>query len=145
MAELASGAMALEAICVNQTNNSEALVSGILTSAADPMLGDAIARTLRAPAPDRVELFTRLVREIESFMAAHPEERPWTCKMYRATDGAAVFRGGVGHSLVIDGTGRLWRARSHEDFETTYVFIGRTCEIDTLTPIYSQMREYCPR
>jgi len=142
---MALGAAAFGAFCVNQTNNSEALVSGILTSAADPMLGDAIAQTLRAPALDRVELFTRLVREIESFMAAHPQERPWTCKMYRATDGAAVFRGGVGHSLVIDRAGRLWRARSHEDFETTYVFNGSIYEIDTLTPIYSQMREYCPR
>jgi hypothetical protein len=121
------------------------LLSGVLTSAADPMLGDAIAQTLRAPALDRVELFTKLVREIESFMAAHPEERPWTCKMYLATDGSAVFRGGVGHSLVIDGTGRMWRARSYEDFETTYVLKGSTCEIDTLTPIYSQMREYRPR
>jgi hypothetical protein len=109
------------------------------------MLGDAIAQTLRAPASERIELFTRLVREIEVFMAAHPEERPWTCKLYRATDGSAVFRGGVGHSLVIDGTGRLWRARSYEDFETTYAFKDHTCEIDTLTPIYSQMREYCPR
>ena len=65
--------------------------------------------------------------------------------MYRGTDGSAIFRGGVGHSLVIDRAGRLWRARSHEDFETTYVFNGSIYEIDTLTPIYSQMREYDPR
>lgn len=130
---------------MNQTINPEALVSGILTSAADPMLGDAIAQALRAPASDRVELFTRLVREIERFMTAHPEERPWTCKMYTATDGSTVFRGGVGHSLVIDRAGRLWRARSYEDFETTYVFNGSIYDIDTLTPIYPQMREYCPR
>lgn len=109
------------------------------------MLSEAIARTLRASPPDRVQLFTQLVREIEDFMAAHPEERPWTCKLYQATDGSCVFRGGVGHSLVIDLAGRLWRARSYEDFETTYAFNGRTYEIDTLTPIYAQMREYCPR
>ena len=78
-------------------------------------------------------------------MAARPEERPWTCKVYRGMDGSAIFRGGVGHSLVIDPVGRLWRARSYEDFETTYVFDGNIYEIDTLTPLYSQMREYGPR
>ena len=78
-------------------------------------------------------------------MAAHPEERPWTCKIYQGTDGSAIFRGGVGHSLVIDAAGRLWRARSYEDFETTYAFDGSTYQIDTLTPLYSQMREYRPR
>lgn len=109
------------------------------------MLSEAIARTLRASPADRVQLFAGLVSEIESFMAAHPEERPWTCKVYQATDGSTVFRGGVGHSLVIDLAGRLWRARSYEDFETTYVFDGRTYEIETLAPIYSQMHEYCPR
>ena len=78
-------------------------------------------------------------------MAAHPEERPWTCKVYQGTDGSAIFRGGVGHSLVIDVAGELWRARSYEDFETTYAFDGVTYEIDTLTPLYAQMREYRPR
>jgi hypothetical protein len=106
------------------------------------MLSDAIAQTLRALPSERVQLFTRLVREIESFMNAHPEERPWKCTLYCATDGSTVFRGGVGHSLVIDLAGRLWRARSYEDFDTTYAFNGRTYEIDTLTPLYSQMREY---
>jgi len=109
------------------------------------MLSDAIAQTLRAPAADRVELFARLVREIETFMGARPEERPWTCKVYRGTDGSSIFRGGVGHSLVIDLAGGLWRARSYEDFDTTYVFNGSTYEIDTLTPLYSQMREYRPK
>ena len=108
------------------------------------MLSDAVAQTLRAPAAERATLFARLVGEIESFMAAHPEERPWTCKVYRGTDGSAIFRGGVGHSLVIDLAGRLWRARSYEDFDTTYAFNGSTHEIDTLTPRYSQMREYLP-
>jgi hypothetical protein len=46
---------------------------------------------------------------------------------------------------VIDCAGQLWRARSYEDFETTYAFNGSTHEIDTLTPLYSQMREYRPR
>ena len=123
----------------------DSLQSGVLTSAADPMLNEAIAQTLRAPAAERAKLFTDLVAKIEIFMAAHPEERPWTCKVYQGTDGSAIFRGGVGHSLVIDDAGRLWRARSYEDFETTYLFNGSIYEIDTLTPIYSQMREYGPR
>ena len=106
------------------------------------MLSRAIATTLEASLADRVQLFTRFVREIETFMAEHPEERPWTCQLYTGTDGSSIFRGGVGHSLVIDPAGRLWRARSYEDFETTYKFIGASCEIDTLTPIYAQMFEY---
>jgi hypothetical protein len=119
-----------------------ALQSGVLTSPADPRLGRAIAVTLAAPPADRTRLFTDLVREIERFMAAHPDERPWTCTVYAGTDGSAIFRGGVGHSLVIDSEGRLWRGRSYEDFETTYRFEGSACWIDTLTPLYAQMREY---
>jgi hypothetical protein len=123
----------------------ESLQSGVSTSPADPMLSSAIAETLAAPASERVRLFTRLVREIEEFMAAHPQERPWTCTFYEGTDGSAIFRGGVGHSLVVDPGGRMWRARSYEDFDTTYRFTDRSCEIDTLTPLYSQMREYVAR
>lgn len=119
--------------------------SGILTSPADVMLSRAIAETLKASASDRIQIFEKMVREIESYMAAHPAERPWTCTMYDGTDGSRIFRGGVGHSLVIDPDGRLWRARSYEDFETTYSFSDGTCEIDTLTPLYKQMREYLPR
>ena len=118
------------------------LQSGILTSPADEMLGRAIYETLRAPSSDRVRLFEQFVREIESYMAAHPAERPWTCTIYTGTDGSRIFRGGIGHSLVIDPVGRLWRARSYEDFETTYTFSGEKCEIDTLTPLFEQMREY---
>ncbi len=121
------------------------LQSGVLSSPAEPMLSQAIARTLSAAAPDRARLFAQLVCEIATFMAAHPEERPWTCTVYDGTDGSAIFRGGVGHSLVIDPAGRLWRARSYEDFDTTYKFTDRSCEIDTLTPLYTQMREYHPR
>ena len=124
------------------TEQAEPLQSGVVTSPADGMLSRAIAETLEAPLPQRVQLFTRFVRDIETFMAQHPEERPWTCRLYTGTDGSSIFRGGVGHSLVIDPTGRLWRARSYEDFETTYRFIGTSCEIDTLTPLYDQMFEY---
>jgi hypothetical protein len=124
---------------------AEPLQSGILTSPAEPMLGRAIARTLEAPPSDRVRLFTQLVGEIESFMAAHPEERPWTCTVFEGTDGSTIFRGGVGHSLVLDPDGRLWRARSYEDFATTYRQESASFEIDTLTPLYHQMREYRER
>ncbi|MBS0584024.1 MAG: hypothetical protein JSS42_13075 [Proteobacteria bacterium] len=130
---------------MNLTDNPESLQSGVLTSAADPLLGDAIAQTLRAPAAQRERIFTGLVGGIEAFMATQPQERPWTCTMFRGTDGSAIFRGGVGHSLVIDPCGHLWRARSYEDFATTYTFVGNTCEIDTLTPLYAQMREYRPK
>jgi hypothetical protein len=123
------------------TENPE-LQSGVFTSPADEMLGRAINETLRAPASDRVRLFEQFVSEIESYMAAHPAERPWTCTIYTGTDGSRIFRGGIGHSLVIDTEGRLWRARSYEDFETTYIFNEKTCEIDTLTPLFDQMREY---
>lgn len=122
----------------------EPLRSGVLSSPADLMLSRAIAATLAAPAGDRTRLFTRLVREIEVFMVAHPQERPWTCTVYAGTDGSTVFRGGVGHSLVVDPDGRLWRARSYEDFDTTYRFTETSCEIDSLTPLYDQMREYRP-
>jgi len=108
------------------------------------MLSRAISETLRAAAGDRSRLFEQFVREIESYMAAHPIERPLTCVVYAGTDGSRIFRGGVGHSLVIDPEGRLWRARSYEDFETTYVFTEERCEIATLTPLFDQMREYLP-
>ena len=121
------------------------LRSGVLTSAADPMLARAIAETLATPLAERRGLFARRMGEIESHMAAHPEERPWTCALYTGTDGSAIFRGGVGHSLVIDASGRLWRARSYEDFETTYRSERGIYVIDTLTPLYAQMRQYLPR
>jgi len=123
------------------TENAK-LQSGVLTSPADGMLARAIYETLSAPASDRVRIFEQFVREIESYMAAHPAERPWTCTVYTGTDGSRIFRGGIGHSLVIDTDGRLWRARSYEDFETTYIFSEEKCEIGTLTPLFEQMREY---
>jgi hypothetical protein len=121
------------------------LQSGVLSSPADAMLARAISETLRAAASDRARFFEKFVREIERYMAAHPEERPWTCVVYTGTDGSRIFRGGIGHSLVIDPTGRLWRARSYEDFETTYAFSEGRCEISTLTPLFDQMREYAPQ
>ena len=118
------------------------LQSGVLTSPADALLGRAVAATLDAPASDRAALFERLVRDIEAFMAEHPEERPWTCTVFTGTDGSRIFRGGIGHSLVVDPSGRLWRARSYEDFDTAYSFEEGDCRISALTPLYHQMREY---
>ncbi len=121
------------------------LQSALLTSPADGMLGAAIALTLQTPPAERCALFRRLVRDIEAFLAAHPEERPWTCTIFIGTDGSHVFRGGVGHSLVIDPAGRLWRGRSYEDFDTTYTLTAASCDIASLTPLYTQMRELLPR
>jgi hypothetical protein len=121
------------------------LQSGVLTSPADALLSRAITATLQAPALRRADLFQRLVDDIVAYMTAHPQERPWTCTVFTGTDGSRIFRGGVGHSLVIDPDGRLWRARSYEDFETTYLFTATSCDIATLTPLYSQMREYTLR
>src|SRR5512140_792783 len=121
------------------------LQCGDLSSPADEVLSQAITITLQAPALTRADLFQRLVEDIVAFMAAHPQERPWTCTLFTGTDGSRIFRGGVGHSLVIDPAGRLWRALSYEDFETTYTFTATTCEIATLTPLYAQMREYILR
>ena len=118
------------------------LTSGVLSSPADSMLSQAIARALGEPPELRAHLFALSVREIEAFMAAHPQERPWTCRIYAGTDGSCIFRGGIGHSLVIDPAGRLWRARSYEDFVTAYTLSSGTWEIDKLTPLYSRMREY---
>lgn len=128
-----------------ETPQPEPLQSGVSSSPADGMLSQAIAEVLAAPPAERARLFSRLVLRIEEYMAQHPEERPWTCTRYVGTDGSSIFRGGIGHSLVIDPEGRLWRARSYEDFETTYAFAGTSCEIDTLTPIYAGMREYLRR
>jgi len=121
------------------------LQSRVLFSPADEMLRRAIAETLQAPPAERVALFTRLIHEILYFLRENPGERDWSCAFHTGVDGSAIFRGGHGHSLVIDPAGRLWRARSYEDFETTYAFTETSCEIATLTPLYAQMREYRPR
>lgn len=130
---------------VANSPDDKPLQSGVLTSPADEMLSNAITITLQAPATERRDIFLRLVRDIEAFLIAHPQERPWTCAVFTGTDGSRIFRGGVGHSLVIDPAGRLWRARSYEDFDTTYTITENSCEIESLSPIYSQMREYTAR
>jgi hypothetical protein len=116
------------------------LQSGVLTSPADAMLSRAVALTLAAPPQERAVLFDQLTQEIFRHMAAHPAERPWTCSVYTGTDGSRIFRGGIGHSLVIDPSGQLWRARSYEDLQTTYDVNHPLCPITSLTPLYLHMR-----
>ena len=116
-----------------------------MVSPTDAALSEAIRQTLAAPAEMRAAIFEELARHIERMAGETCPEHPWTCQAYDGVDGSRIFRGGVGTSLVIDPQGRLWRARSYEDFETTYRIEGNTCEIETLRPLYSQMREYLPR
>ena len=109
------------------------------------MFGEAIAATLRAPPPQRAALLEALLDEIATACSQESGLRQWMYAAYDGADGSRVFRGGVGLSLVVDPQGRLWRARSYEDFDTTYTITPTSCEIDTLTPKYAAMREYLPR
>jgi hypothetical protein len=112
----------------------------------EAMFAEAIGLTLRARPLERADLFERLTGEIEALTTA-PDcgLRPWTRSVYTGTDGSRIFRGSEGSSLVIDPGGKLWRARSYEDFATTYTITPTSCEIASLTPLYSEMREYVPR
>jgi hypothetical protein len=116
--------------------------SRILAPSGEEMLAKAIALTLDAPSHERADLFERLAGEIVAIVAANSEMRPWTCSVHSGLDGSRVFRGGTGQSLVIDPQGRLWRARSYEDFDTTYTITPTSCELATLKPHYDQMKEY---
>ncbi len=140
-----SGTFSIGCMTMSDQITISNLQSGVVTSPADAMLKQAITATLDAAPNARAGLFERLVCDIQLFMAAHSQERPWTCTFFTGTDGSRIFRGGVGHSLVIDKAGRLWRARSYEDFATTYLHALDSCEIATLAPLYAQMREYRPR
>ena len=120
------------------------LTSCVLTSPADGLLSDAIAQTLRAELSQRADLFSRLLHEIEEFMSKRTEERPWKYEEFTGTDGSRIFRGGTGRCIVIDALGAMWRARSYEDFDTTYIITKTECRVDTLTPRYGEMRLYSP-
>jgi hypothetical protein len=122
------------------------LQSEIYAPSGEEMLSKAIVITLQAPPQDRAELFELLMRGIVSIVSApNSGMKPWTCFVHEGTDGSRIFRGGIGTSIVIDPQGRLWRARTHEDFETTYTITATSCEIATMTPNYSLMREYVTR
>jgi hypothetical protein len=111
----------------------------------EAMFSQAIAATLLALPRDRAELFERLTGEIETITTPPGSGwRPWTRTVHTGTDGSRIFRGGVGFSVVIDPQGRMWRGANHEDFATTFTITPTSCEIESLTPKYSQMREYLP-
>ena len=115
-----------------------------MASPGEAAFSEAIRETLGAPAARRAAIFEQLAREIETKIGESCPEHPWTCQLYDGVDGSRIFRGGAGASLVIDPEGRLWRARNYEDFETTYRIEGNSCEIETLLPLYWQMRQYLP-
>jgi hypothetical protein len=122
------------------------LRSEICAPSGEEMLSKVIAIILQAPTQDRAELFEFLMREIVAIMSTpNSGMKPWTCFMHNGTDGSRIFRGGIGSSIVIDPEGRLWRARTYEDFETTYTFTATSCEIATMKPNYSLMKEYIVR
>jgi hypothetical protein len=120
----------------------EHLSSGVFTSPADGLLREAIAAALKVLPDNRANFLAERLDEIKKLMAEQPLERPWTFSEYIGTDGSRIFRGGIGHSLVVDTRGEVWRARSYEDFKTSYTITGTDCQITSLTPLYEQMRRY---
>jgi hypothetical protein len=118
----------------------------VFAPTGEQMLSKAISLTLAAPPAERAGLFEQLAREIGA-LAETPAGgmRPWTCSVHTGTDGSRVFCGGIGLSIVVDPQGRLWRARTYEDFATTYTITPTSCEVATMTPKYADMREYLPR
>jgi hypothetical protein len=116
--------------------------SPISAASGEEMFSKAIALALEAPADRRVELFERLLQDIVTIVSANPEMRPWKYDRHAGSDGSRIFSGGIGLSLVVDTEGRLWRGRTYEDFETTYTVTATSCEVESMTPKYEQMREY---
>ena len=106
------------------------------------MFKKALIRTLQARPEERAILFESFAEQIQKNAVYEDVHKSWTYHLHTGTDGSRIFRGGIGFSLVIDPQGRLWRAATHEDFETTYTITPTSCEIDTMTPLYANMREY---
>jgi hypothetical protein len=119
--------------------------SSALIPTAEEMFNKAIALTLAASPDRRADLFEQFVRDIVAIVSANPEMRPWNYTVYDGIDGSRIFCGGIGLSLVIDPNGRLWRARTYEDFDTTYTITPTSCEVASMRPKYEAMREYLPR
>jgi hypothetical protein len=122
-----------------------AVQSRIVSATAEEMLSRAIAATLESAPEQRARLFRDLTALIATIVALNPGMREWTVQVFPGTDGSTVFRGGIGHSLVVDPGGRLWRARTYEDFHTNFLITPETCEIESMEPDYTRMREYVPR
>lgn len=118
------------------------LQSGITVSPGEEMLSKAIALTLQTPAQHRAELFELLMQEIVVAVSALNTGKSWTYFVHQGTDSSRIFRGATGRSIVVDPEGRLWRARTYEDFETTYTSTAKSCEIATMKPNYCLMKEY---
>ncbi len=114
----------------------------ILALSGEEMFSKAITLTLEAPPESRRALIEQLLEEIVAIVSANPAMRPWTYKRYTGSDGSRIFVGGIGLSLVVDMAGRLWRGRTYEDFETHYTITQTSCEVESMTPKYEQMREY---
>ena len=123
-------------------NRTTGCGSPILALSGEEMFHKAIALTLEAPPGKRVELFERLLQEIVTIVSETPEMRPWKYDRHLGTDGSVIFSGGIGLSLVIDPQGQLWRARTYEDFDTRHRIVGTSCEVESMTPKYEQMRKY---
>jgi hypothetical protein len=123
-------------------SGGDGLVSAVVTSPADPLLRKAVMDALRMLPGERAAFLAARLSEIQTFMEQRPAERPWTFSEFAGTDGSRIFRGGVGHSLVVDPEGTLWRARSYEDFVTVYDTTDERSAIAALTPIYCDMRRY---
>lgn len=117
-----------------------------LDTTGEKKLGQAIAQALEAPPEERADLLERLTGEITALTTAPGcDLRPWTRTVLTGTDGSRIFRGGLGFSIVVDPQGRLWRAGTVEDFETTYAITPTSCEIVAMKPNYAPMREYTRR
>lgn len=106
------------------------------------MFSRAIDLTLEALPDKRVDLIERLLQEVVAIVSANPEMRPWTYNKHSGSDGSLIFSGGIGLSLVVDTEGRLWRGRTYEDFETSYRITETSCEVESMTPKYEQMRQF---
>lgn len=106
------------------------------------MFKKAIQLTLQTPLDKHAALFEKLAEYVQKNAIYEDIHKSWMYNLHTGTDGSRIFRGGIGFSLVIDPQGRLWRAATAEDFETTYILTATSCEIDTMTPIYATMREY---
>jgi len=107
------------------------------------MLRAAIALTLEADPRERADLFERLTGDIAAITTAPGSSmRPWTRSVHAGVDGSRIFCGGIGLSIVIDAEGRLSRGHTYEDFVTTHRLTASTCEVESMAPLYAQMREY---
>jgi|GEM_PF-913309 len=123
-------------------NEASDCQSGNPGASGEDMFCKAIALALEAPRDQRAELIEHLLENIVAIVSSNPEMRPWTYTRYAGSDGSRIFSGGIGLSLVVDTEGRLWRGRTYEDFETIHRITATSCEVETITPKYEQMREY---